>query len=107
MSLQEDWKKIKRYVQETFGIENPQIHDILWLIALNEKGEFIERKISRNEKMEWINYGLLVLLAREGYADIATGKLLKPLPSLSITEQNEKMYRMITTYFKDMNIIFD
>ncbi len=107
MSLQEDWKKIKRYVQETFGIENPQIHDILWLIALNEKGEFIERKISRNEKMKWINYGLLVLLAREGYADIATEKLLRPLPSLPITEQNEKMYQMITNYFKENKVGFD
>ncbi len=105
MSLQEDWKKVKEYVREHFGADDPQIQDLLWLIALNEKGEFIQRKISRNEKMKWINYGMLVLLEKEGYAEAETGKMLKPLPPMSFAEQNQMMYRMIVKYFKGKGII--
>ena len=100
------FNKIINYLQETFAVENPQIPDILMLIALNEKGIF-PKKLSKEQKTELINYGMLVLLEQNGYAKKEGENIIptNPLPPMNSAEQTLFIKQMIIKYFKEHDIV--
>ncbi len=100
------FEKIINYIREIFGVEKPQIPDILMLIALNEKGIFA-KKLSKKQKTELINYGMLVLLEQNGYAKKVGEEIIptNPLPPMNPAEQTLFIKQMIIKYFKDNEIV--
>jgi hypothetical protein len=104
--FQKDWAALEKKLKERFG-KAPSVESILFLIGLQETG-FMEQKLSKEEKQDVMHVAVCTILSPGGYyvfekkdADgWAHFKTLKPLPALSLEEQEDLLKEYILLYFK-------
>lgn len=110
--LADDWNKVLSFFASHFGVHNPDLEGILFLIGVNVLGKGPE-KFNKREKTEIIHIALCELLESYGFYE-KTGvseegwpyyMVIKPLPLLSITEQERLIKMAIIGYLRKEGLI--
>ena len=114
MAEQEDLQELKRRWNELtdtmavqFG-EKPDLQVILFLIGVQETGKGIS-KYSKDEKQWLMHVATCKLLSRYGYYEFEKTdedgwphyKAVKPLPPMTLAEQDILLKRAVLEYFKN------
>lgn len=109
LDLQERWWRLQAELLEQFG-KKPDLDAILYLIGIQEM-QFFKKKISKEQKQDLMHVAVCTILAPSGYY-LLEGydndgwphfKQLKPLPSLSLKEQEDFLKDHILLYFDQQN----
>ena len=107
--FKKDWQELELKLKERFG-KIPSVESILFLIGLQETG-FVEHKLSKEEKQDVMHVAVCTMLSPSGYYAFEKKdedgwphfKELKPLPALSLDEQENLLKQHILLYFKREN----
>lgn len=110
--LLEDWDRVLSYLARSLGIYDPDLEGILFVIGVNIVGKGPE-KFNKREKTEIIHVAVCELLEPYGfYQRIAVSedgwpdyRVVKPLPILSIVEQERLLKMAVIDYFRREGLI--
>lgn len=99
------WFAVRRFIKDTFG-KRPDINAILFLIGMNELGEFRE-KWEKEEKQDLMHIALCKLFEDEGYYTFTHKdedgwphyENQKPLPEIHLKDQENLLKDKIVAYF--------
>ncbi len=103
--LQQRWWALESKLMARFN-KKPDLEAVLFLIGLQETG-FVQEKISKEEKQDLMHVAVCTVLAQSGYY-IVEGKdpdnwphfkQLKPLPEMSLPEQENFIKDHVLLYF--------
>lgn len=105
--LKTDWQALTTKLADQFG-EEPDLQAIIFLIGVQELGRG-PQKFSKDEKQDLMHIATCKLLSQFGYYELMGSdqdgwphwKLLKPLPSLSLKEQDILMKQAVLQYFEN------
>ncbi|MCX8020872.1 MAG: hypothetical protein N2747_10300 [Chitinophagaceae bacterium] len=104
--LTQRWIHLEEQLHKRFG-RTPDIETILFLIGIQETGK-LHQPFSKEEKQDLMHVGLCCILLPSGYFEPektdANGwphfRLLKPLPPMSLDEQERFLKEHILLYFE-------
>jgi hypothetical protein len=104
--LQTRWWKLEEKLMERFG-KKPDLEAILFLIGIQELGE-IREKFTKEQKQDLMHVAVCTLLSQSGYYELEKTdeegwphfKQLKPMPEMSMTEQENFLKDHILIYFQ-------
>ncbi len=107
--LQQRWWNLEAKLVERFG-KKPDIETILFLIGIQEFGE-IREKFTKEQKQDLMHVAVCNLLSQSGYYELesvdADGwphfRQLKPMPDMSMPEQENFLKDHILLYFEQHN----
>jgi hypothetical protein len=110
--LLEDWDKVLSFFSHHLGIYEIDLEGVLFLIGINVLGKGPE-KFNKREKMEIIHIAVCELLVPFGYyervsfshVDWPVYRAKRPLPALSITEQERLIKMAIIDYLQQEGLI--
>ncbi|HMU45546.1 MAG TPA: hypothetical protein PKC72_04210 [Chitinophagaceae bacterium] len=105
--LQQRWWKLEAKLMERFG-KKPDMETILFLIGIQEFGQ-IREKFTKEQKQDLMHVAICSLLAPCGYYELekvdSEGwphfKQLKPMPDMSMPEQENFLKDHILLYFEN------
>lgn len=105
--LKTDWQALTTKLADQFG-EEPDLQAIIFLIGVQELGRG-PQQFSKDEKQDLMHIATCKLLSQFGYYELMGSdqdgwphwKLLKPLPSLSLKEQDILMKQAVLQYFEN------
>ena len=103
--LQQRWWNLEAQLVERFG-KKPDMEAILFLIGLQETG-MIKEKITKEQKQDMMHVAVCTLLMQSGYYELDQVdrdgwphfKQLKPVPDMSMPEQENFLKDHILLYF--------
>jgi len=104
--LQQRWWNLEAKLVKRFG-KKPDMEAILFLIGIQEFGE-IREKFTKEQKQDLMHVAVCNLLSQSGYYELesvdADGwphfKQLKPMPDMSMPEQENFLKDHILLYFE-------
>lgn len=107
--LQQRWWNLEAKLVERFG-KKPDMEAILFLIGIQEFGE-IREKFTKEQKQDLMHVAVCNLLSQSGYYELesvdADGwphfRQLKPMPDMSMPEQENFLKDHILLYFEQHN----
>lgn len=110
--LAKDWSKVLSFFNKNFGISDLDLESVLFLIGVNVLGKGPER-FNKADKSDVIHLALCELLAQFGYYEKVLDKenywpeyrMVKPLPSLSVPEQERFIKLAVIEYFKREGLV--
>ena len=111
LDLNKDWKRLMYFFIRTTG-KKPTTNTLLFLIGVNELGKG-KKTFSKEEKQDLMHIATCKLLSLSGYYELegidSDGwphyKALKPVPKLSLEEQEDLLKLQMIDYFEEH--IFD
>ncbi len=103
--LKTKWEALTRELADRFG-EEPDLQSIIFLIGVQELGKG-PQKFSKDEKQDLMHIATCRLLSQFGYYELIGSdqdewphwKLLKPLPPLTLKEQDILLKQAVIQYF--------
>jgi len=106
--LKSAWEKLTSRLEEQFG-EPPDLQAIIFLIGVQELGNG-PQKFSKDEKQDLMHIATCRLLSQFGYYELEGSdqegwphwKLVKPLPTLSLKEQDLILKQAAIHYFETL-----
>lgn len=109
--LQQRWWNLEAKLVERFG-KKPDMEAILFLIGIQELGE-IKEKFTKEQKQDLMHVAVCNLLSQSGYYELesvdADGwphfRQLKPMPDMSMSEQENFLKDHILLYFEQHNFL--
>jgi hypothetical protein len=109
LDLQHRWWKLESELMDQFG-KKPDLDAILYLIGLQEM-QFFPKKITKEQKQDLMHVAVCTILSPSGYYLLEGNdddgwphfKQLKPLPSLSLKEQEDFLKDHVLLYFDQQN----
>lgn len=109
LDLQHRWWKLESELMDQFG-KKPDLDAILYLIGLQEM-QFFPKKITKEQKQDLMHVAVCTILSPSGYYLLEGNdddgwphfKQLKPLPSLSLKEQENFLKDHVLLYFDQQN----
>lgn len=109
--LQARWWKLEEKLMERFG-KKPDMESILFLVGIQELGD-VREKFSKEQKQDLMHVAVCTLLAPSGFYEIegvdADGwphfRQLRPLPVLSLIDQENFMKDHLLMYFQTNGFI--
>ena len=104
--LQQRWWNLEAKLVERFG-KKPDLETMLFLIGVQEFGD-IRKKFTKEQKQDLMHVAVCNLLSESGYYELEKVdedgwphfKQLKPLPSLSMIEQENFIKDHVLLYFE-------
>ena len=107
--LQQRWWNLEAKLVERFG-KKPDMEAISFLIGIQEFGE-IREKFTKEQKQDLMHVAVCNLLSQSGYYELesvdADGwphfRQLKPMPDMSMPEQENFLKDHILLYFEQHN----
>ena len=104
--LQQRWWNLEAKLVERFG-KKPDLETMLFLIGVQEFGD-IREKFTKEQKQDLMHVAVCNLLSESGYYELEKVdedgwphfKQLKPLPSLSMIEQESFIKDHVLLYFE-------
>jgi hypothetical protein len=116
LSLNEEirlkWARIMDFFEKQFD-KKPDLNAILFLIGIRELGELPEKKFTKEEKTYLMHMANCKLFSYSGYYQMngvdnkgwPVWENLKPLPNLTLFEQENILRQHIIEYFDKEEII--
>jgi hypothetical protein len=106
LELKKNWAKLKYSLSDQFG-EEMELQAILFIIGVQELGQG-RKKFTREQKQDLIHIATCRLLSTEGYYEFEgtdhegwpRWKLLKPIPHMTLKEQDILLRKAIINYFE-------
>ncbi|WP_158825921.1 hypothetical protein [Mucilaginibacter lacusdianchii] len=103
------WSQLQQRIAEDFDTDKPDIKVMLFLIGVQELGQG-PRKFSKRQKEELMHIANCKLFSQLGFYELEGQdqdgwphwKLVKPIPSYTLLEQEMLMKSLIVTYFDEM-----
>ena len=107
--LQQRWWNLESKLVTRFG-KKPDMEAILFLIGIQEFGQLRE-KFTKEQKQDLMHVAVCKLMSQSGYYELEGRdedgwphfKQLKPMPEMSITEQENFLKDHILLYFEKMD----
>ena len=104
--LQQRWWELETKLVERFG-KKPDMEAILFLIGIQELGQ-IREKFTKEQKQDLMHVAICKLFSQSGYYELEKTdddgwphfKQLKPMPEMSLTEQENFLKDHILLYFQ-------
>lgn len=105
------WQRILKYVETHFG-KKPDMNALLFLIGMRELGS-PQTQFTKEQKVRLMDIALSRVLSPSGYfklvgrdeKDWPVWERVKPLPALSIFEQETLLREHVIVYFEDEAIL--
>ncbi len=105
------WKELQEKISADFDTEKPDIKVMLFLIGVQELGKG-PRKFSKRQKEELMHIATCRLLSEMGFYELEGldqdgwphWKLVKPLPSYALLEQEMLLKSLIVSYFDEYSV---
>lgn len=102
------WKELQARLAEQFASEEPDMKVVLFLIGVQELGKG-PRKFSKRQKEELMHIANCRLFSELGFYELQGldqdgwphWKLVKPIPSYTLLEQEMLMKSLIVNYFEE------
>ncbi len=102
------WLELRKKLKSQFG-KAPDLNALLMLIGIRELGQ-MRTKYSKEEKQDLMHIATCKLLSEDGYYALEHldqdgwphWKALKPLPPLSLSQQEDLLKERILIYFESM-----
>ena len=109
--LQQRWWELEAKLVERFG-KKPDMEAILFLIGIQEFGQTRE-KFTKEQKQDLMHVAICKLFSQSGYYELEKTdddgwphfKQLKPMPEMTLTEQENFLKDHILLYFQNHNLI--
>jgi len=106
--LQQRWWKLEAKLMERFG-KKPDMEAILFLIGIQEFGQ-IKEKFTKEQKQDLMHVAICSLLTPSGFYELEKVdiegwphfKQLKPMPDMSMPEQENFLKDHILLYFEEV-----
>ena len=106
--LKSRWEKLTAQLADQFG-EAPDLQTVIFLIGVQELGKG-PQKFSKDEKQDIMHIATCKLLSQFGYYELEGAdqdgwphwKLIKPLPPLTMKEQDLLLKQAALTYFENI-----
>lgn len=103
------WSQLQQRIAEDFDTDKPDIKVMLFLIGVQELGKG-PQKFSKRQKEELMHIANCKLFSQMGFYELEGldqdgwphWKLVKPIPSYTLLEQEMLMKSLIVTYFEEM-----
>lgn len=103
------WKALQEQIAIAFDAENPDLKVVLFLIGVQELGKG-PKKYSKRQKEELMHIATCRLLSEMGFYELEGldqdgwphWKLVKPIPSYSMLEQELLLKGLAVSYFEDI-----
>ena len=107
--LQQRWWNLEAKLVERFG-KKPDMEAILFLIGIQEFGE-IREKYTKEQKQDLMHVAVCNLLSQSGFYELDSVdedgwphfRQLKPMPDMSMPEQENFLKDHILLYFEQHN----
>lgn len=107
--LQQRWWNLEAKLTERFG-KKPDMETILFLIGIQEFGD-IKEKFTKEQKQDLMHIAVCSLLSQSGYYELERVdedgwphfKQLRPMPDMSMPEQENFLKDHILLYFEQNN----
>lgn len=108
--LQQRWWKLEEKLLKRFN-KKPDLEAILFLIGIQEFGQ-IKEKFTKEQKQDLMHVAICSLLAPSGYYELEKideegwphFRQLKPMPDMSMPEQENFLKDHILLYFEEFDI---
>lgn len=105
------WKELQERISADFDTEKPDIKVMLFLIGVQELGKG-PRKFSKRQKEELMHIATCRLLSEMGFYELQGldqdgwphWKLVKPIPSYALLEQEMLLKSLIVSYFDEYSV---
>lgn len=106
------WNKIIAFFEENFN-KKPDLNAILFIIGIRELGEIPEKNFSKEEKTHLMHIANCRVLSYSGYYELQgfnekgwpVWEKNKPIPNLSLFEQENLLRQHIIEYFEQEEIL--
>jgi hypothetical protein len=103
------WNQLQQRIAEDFDTDKPDIKVMLFLIGVQELGQG-PRKFTKRQKEELMHIANCKLFSQLGFYELEGldqdgwphWKLVNPIPSYTLLEQEMLMKSLIVTYFDEM-----
>jgi hypothetical protein len=100
------WMNLEQKLVERFG-KKPDLESVLFLIGVQEFGA-IKNKFTKEQKQDLIHVAVCSLLSQSGYFEYERTdedgwphfKQLKPIPSMSLKDQEDFIKDHVLLYFQ-------
>lgn len=107
--LQQRWWNLEEKMMERFG-KKPDMEAILFLIGIQEFGQ-VREKFTKEQKQDLMHVAVCSLLSQSGYYELERTdedgwphfKQLKPMPEMSMIDQENFLKDHILLYFEENN----
>ncbi|MFM2224979.1 MAG: hypothetical protein RJA07_1181 [Bacteroidota bacterium] len=104
-----EWGKLTEKLRTQFD-KKPDVDALLFLIGIRELGS-MPRVFTKEEKQDLMHIATCKLLSRQGFYELEFcdqqgwphWKAIKPLPSLTMNEQETLLKENIIEYFNDLD----
>lgn len=109
--IKENWKQLTQKLKSQFD-EEPDLQIILFLIGVQEYGKGFG-KFSKDDKQNLMHIATCRVLSVYGYYEFEKTdeegwhhyRILKPLPPMSLGEQDLLLRRAVIRYFEETGIV--
>jgi hypothetical protein len=109
--LQQRWWELEAKLVERFG-KKPDMEAILFLIGVQELGQ-IRQKFTKEQKQDLMHVAICRLFSQSGYYELEKTdddgwphfKQLKPMPEMTLTDQENFLKDHILLYFQNHNFL--
>jgi hypothetical protein len=103
------WNQLQQRIAEDFDTDLPDMKVMLFLIGVQELGQG-PKKFTKRQKEELMHIANCKLFSQMGFYELEGAdqdgwphwKLVKPIPSYTLMEQEMLMKSLVITYFEDM-----
>jgi hypothetical protein len=104
------WMNLEQQLVHRFG-KKPDLESVLFLIGIQEVGD-IRSKFTKEQKQDLIHVAVCRLLSQSGYFEYEQTdeegwphfKQLKPIPTLSLKEQEDFIKDHVLLYFQENSL---
>ncbi|MFN4285249.1 MAG: hypothetical protein ACK4E8_04715 [Lacibacter sp.] len=105
------WMQLEQRLVERFG-KKPDLETVLFLIGIDVLGD-VRKKFTKEQKQDLMHIAVCTLLSQSGYFEYdftdADGwphfRQLKPLPTLSLREQEDFLKDHVLLYFQQTGFL--
>jgi hypothetical protein len=109
--LQQRWWELEAKLVERFG-KKPDMEAVLFLIGVQELGQ-IREKFTKEQKQDLMHVAICKLFSQSGYYEWEKTdddgwphfRQLKPMPEMTLTEQENFLKDHILLYFQNHNLL--
>ncbi|WP_207429328.1 hypothetical protein [Pedobacter sp. SYSU D00535] len=106
--INQNWKKLQARIAHDFGMDEPDMKVMLFLIGVQELGKG-PRKFSKRQKEELMHIANCRLFSEMGFYELEGldqdgwphWRLVKPIPNYTLLEQELIMKSLIVNYFQE------
>jgi len=108
IEIQEDWKRLLKFLHSTVGKKPQDLKGVLFLIGVQEFGQGA-RPFSKEEKQDLMHIAICKVLSLGGYYELKGfdeqgwphWELVTKLPSFDLLQQEELLKHFVCRYFRE------